>query len=90
MMQFLEAQDGEEATSPRMPGSSGVVEPLQKRKPRLSDSYFKLQDERWIPQIVDDPTLFARVLRGGRQLKHWGMREECVTRILFEIGMPSL
>ncbi len=86
MVQFIEAQDTEEAISPRMPESSGVVEPPQKRKPRLSDSYFKLEDERWIPQVVDDPTLFARVLRGGRQLKHWGLREECVTRILFESG----
>ncbi|MEO7022081.1 MAG: tyrosine-type recombinase/integrase [Ktedonobacteraceae bacterium] len=86
MMQFLEAQDSEEAPPPRMPASSGVVAPPQKRKPRLTDSYFKLEDERWIPQVVNDPTLFARVLRGGRQLKHWGMREECVTRILFESG----
>jgi site-specific recombinase XerD len=52
----------------------------------LSDSYFKLEDERWVPQVVDDLTLFARVLRGGRKLKHWGLREECVTRILFESG----
>src|SRR5712691_11025557 len=85
MIQFLEAQDNEEVSIPRMPANSGVVEPL-KRKPRLSDSYFKLEDERWVPQVVDDPTLFARVLRGGRQLKHWGLREECVTRILFESG----
>ncbi len=86
MIQFLEAQDNEEMPTPRMPAISGVVEPLKTRKPRLSDSYFKLEDERWVPQVVDDPTLFARVLRGGRQLKHWGVREECVTRILFESG----
>ena len=86
MIQFLEAQDSDKAPLPRMPASSGVVEPLKTRKPRLSDSYFKLEDERWMPQVVDDPTLFARVLRGGRQLKHWGIREECVTRILFESG----
>jgi len=86
VIQFLEAQDSEEGASPRMPARSGVVEPRKMRKPRLSDSYFKLEDERWIPQVVDDPTLFARVLRGGRQLKHWGIREECVTRILFESG----
>src|SRR6266581_1293160 len=49
----------------RDPESTGVVEPRQRRKLRLSDSYFKLEDERWIPQVVDDPTLFARVLRGG-------------------------
>lgn len=86
MMQWLETQDQEDAPLPRMPQSSGVVEPHKRRKPRLSDSYFKLEDERWVPQVVDDPTLFARVLRGGRQLKHWGLREECITRILFESG----
>lgn len=86
IVQFLEAHDSEEATAPQMPASSGVVAPPPKRTPRLSDSYFKLEDERWIPQVVDDPTLFARVLRGGRKLKYWGIREECVTRILFESG----
>jgi integrase len=86
MIQFVETQDLEDAPTPRMPADSGVVAPPKTRKPRLSDSYFKLEDERWVPQVVDDPTLFARVLRGGRQLKHWGLREECVTRILFESG----
>src|SRR5450755_2652856 len=85
-MQFIETQDGEEAPVSRMPERSGVVEPSRRRKPRLSDSYFKLEDEQWLPQVVDDPTLFARVLSGGRQLKRWGLREECVTRILFESG----
>lgn len=86
VLQLLEREDGEDGASPRMPAISGVVEPARGRKPRLSDSYFKLEEERWIPQVVDDPTLFARVLRGGRQLKQWGLREECVTRILFESG----
>jgi integrase len=35
---------------------------------------------------VDDPTLPARVLAGGRRLRRWGLREECVTRLLFESG----
>ncbi len=86
VMQVLENEDSEDVASPRMPARSGVVEPTKTRHPRLSDSYFKLEDERWVPQVVDDPTLFARVLHGGRQLKHWGVREECVTRLLFESG----
>lgn len=69
---------------PRMPDMSGVQEP--RRKQRLTDSYFKLEGEEWVPQVVDDPTFPARVLTGGRRLKGWGLREECVTRILFESG----
>lgn len=66
-----------------MPDHSGVVAP--RARARFSDSYFKLVDDDWIPQIVDDPTLPARVLAGGRAAG-WGLREECVARILFESG----
>lgn len=66
-----------------LPEISGVVPPQQKQ--RLSDSYFKLEGETWIPQIVDDPTLPRRVLTGG-QMIGWGLREECITRLLFESG----
>ena len=68
---------------PRMPQCSGVEFP--RRKQRLSDSYFKLEDEIWIPQIVDDPTLPGRILAGGRKVG-WRLREECLTRLLFESG----
>lgn len=71
---------------PRMPERSGVVPPRAKQKQRLSDSYFKLEKEEWVPQIIDDPTLPALILAGGERLKHWGDRERCVTRILFESG----
>lgn len=69
--------------APRMPDHSGVVVP--RTRARFSDSYFKLVGDDWIPQIVDDPTLPARVLAGGRTAG-WGLREECVARILFESG----
>lgn len=69
--------------TPRMPDHSGVVGP--RTRARFSDSYFKLVGDDWIPQIVDDPTLPARVLAGGRAVG-WGLREECVARILFESG----
>ena len=71
---------------PRMPAASGVTEPKSRRSPRLTTSYFKLEDGIWTPQIVDDPTLFARILAGGHGLTGWKLREECVTRILFESG----
>lgn len=80
LSQDLTAQDG----PPPMPERSGVVSPRTKR--RLSDSYFKLEKEEWIPQIIDDPALPARILAGGERLKNWGDRERCVTRILFESG----
>jgi integrase len=69
--------------TPRMPVESGVTAP--RRKQRLSDSYFKLQGEEWIPQVVDDPTLPARLLAAGRQVG-WSLRDEVVTRMLFETG----
>jgi integrase len=68
---------------PHMPDCSGME--LPRYKTRLSDSYFKLEGEEWIPQVVDDPALPGRVLAGGQRI-NWGLREECITRILFESG----
>lgn len=67
----------------RMPMESGVTAP--RRKQRLSDSFFKLQGEEWIPQVVDDPMLPTRLLGAGRQVG-WSLRDEIVTRMLFETG----
>jgi integrase len=67
---------------PRMPEVSGVVYP---RKQRLSDSYFKLVGETWIPQVIDDPEFPARVLSGGQSVG-WHLQEHCIARILFESG----
>jgi integrase len=69
---------------PRMPDISGVAAP--RRTPRLSHSYFRLVGDAWLPQVVDDPALPARVLAGGRRLPGWRLRDECVTRLLFESG----
>lgn len=69
--------------TPQMPQISGVVEP--RKKQRLSDSYFKLSGDIWIPQVIDDPQLPARVFAGGRKIG-WRLREQCITRILFESG----
>jgi hypothetical protein len=76
-----EEQRDEQDEYPRLPDMSGVEKPRPKK--RLSDSYFKLEGETWIPQIIDDPTLPAKILAGG-QLIDWNLREECVLRILFE------
>jgi integrase len=77
----VEEHLAENDPQPRMPQISGVV--AQKR--RLSDSYFKLVGEIWIPQVIDDPQLPARVLAGGRRIG-WRLREQCIVRILFESG----
>jgi hypothetical protein len=69
---------------PRMPDISGV-EPSRSHR-RLTDSFFKLVGKEWVPQIIDDPTFPVSVLSGGRKLRGWGLREECVTRLLFETG----
>jgi integrase len=68
---------------PRLPDISGVEKPRHKQ--RLSDSYFKLEGETWIPQVIDDPALPSKILAGGRMIG-WNLREECVLRILFESG----
>jgi site-specific recombinase XerC len=67
-----------------MPDVSGV-EPTRSHR-RLTDSFFKLVGREWVPQIIDDPTFPVSVLSGGRKLPGWGLREECVTRLLFETG----
>jgi integrase len=67
---------------PEMPEISGVVRP---RKQRLSDSYFKLIGESWVPQVIDDPEFPARILNGG-QRAGWRLQAQCITRLLFESG----
>jgi integrase len=80
----LEEMKEEVREFPRMSPLSGTEEPRRKR--RLSDSYYRIQGDEWLPQIVDDAKLPGLVLAGGSKVKGWGLREECVTRILFESG----
>ena len=76
--------DGADDRPPRMPDISGVEVP--RPRTRLTDSFFKLVANDWVPQIIDDPTFPVAVLTGGRKLAGWNLREECVTRLLFETG----
>src|SRR5258708_1433946 len=84
----VEARLEHEDSSPRMPDQSGVVTPQKKPAHRLSDNYFKLQHDEWLPQILDDPKLPALILEGGRKLslKYTRQRDEAVTWLLFETG----
>jgi hypothetical protein len=78
--------DCENNDPPRMPDISGV-EPIRSHG-RLTDSFFRLIGREWVPKIIDDPTFPVSVLSGGRQLPGWGLREECVTRLLFRDRWP--
>jgi site-specific recombinase XerC len=69
---------------PTMPSVSGVETPRSHK--RLTDSFFKLVGCEWMPRIIDDPTFPATVLAGGHKLPGWGLREDCITRLLFETG----
>lgn len=73
-----------DAAPPRMPELSGVVEPRHPRR-RLSDSYFKMVGEEWVPLIIDDPDFPSLISRGG-DIVGWRLRERCVTDLLFETG----
>ncbi len=70
---------------PQMPAISGVTESHHSRR-RLSDSYFRLQGDEWIPQVIDDPEFRNLILQGGSRVSGWGIREDCVTNLLFESG----
>src|SRR6266699_100992 len=84
----VEARLSQEDEVPRMPDRSGVVTPQQKPAYRLSDHYFRLRHEEWIPQILDDPKFPALILEGGKQLplEYTRKRGEVVTWLLFETG----
>lgn len=78
-----EVGQDEFSNPPRMPQISGVEKP--DTRARLTDSYFKLEGDEWVPQIIDTPDLPAQIMAAGLQL-NWQLREQCVTRILFESG----
>lgn len=74
---------------PKMPDISGVDAPRGDK--RLTDSYFKLVNDQWVPQVVTDLHLPMCIIEGGRTLrdqrgKAWGLREECIISLLFETG----
>lgn len=65
-----------------MPVESGV-DNVQYR--RSSGSYFRLRDEQWLPEIIDDPCLYNTVLEAGEKWG-WTLREQGLVRILFDSG----
>jgi integrase len=78
---FFERESG--TMLPPMPERSGVTEPRYSK--RLSDSYFRLEGEEWVPRIIDDPD-FPSLIHYGGKLVGWKLREKCVADLLFDSG----
>lgn len=75
--------EGVRVGKPRMPDIAGTEDPIPHR--RLTDSYFKLINEEWQPEIIDDPHLPYQVYQAGKQV-NWSLRETVIARLLFESG----
>lgn len=78
---------GELAHLRLMPRLSGVV--LPHARERLTDTYFKLRGEDWVPLLIDDPEFPRHIIEAGATFRSgagWGRRQELVIRILFESG----
>lgn len=67
----------------RMPSVSGVDAPTGQF--RLSENYFKYNGENWQPRTIDSKEFPESVFKAGSDFG-WGLREQCVVRILFESG----
>jgi integrase len=66
-----------------MPAVSGVDAPPPDL--RLSENYFRFVRRLWQPRSIDDPDFPGAVYAAG-QAYGWGLREQCITRTLFESG----
>ncbi len=86
VVHLLEAVAQEDAdvrrSRPKMPSESGIEEPESKRS---SDNYFRLVDDKWIPEPIDDPSLHLRLITGFGQA-HVSRRDQIIIRMAFESG----
>lgn len=69
---------------PAMPMISGVTAEPHKRR-RLTHCYYVRTGSTWVPQLINHPNFAGEVFAGGSQL-HWPLRNQVVTRLLFETG----
>ncbi|SHP98150.1 Tyrosine recombinase XerC [Mycobacteroides abscessus subsp. abscessus] len=83
LSEFRNQLEGVRKQKPRMPTIGGTEEPLEHR--RLTDSYFKIINEEWQPQIIDDPHLPFQIYQAGKKVS-WSQRETIISRMLFETG----
>lgn len=81
-------REEDEQQAPPMPPQSGVEAPRKKPSHRLTDNYYKLERDEWVPRIIDDPKLPGLILEGGQKLslKYTRQRDEVVTWLLFDTG----
>lgn len=77
--------EGVREGKPRMPKEAGTEEPLPKGARRLTDSFFKIINGEWKPQIIDDPYLPFMIYKAGKDSK-WKLRDEIITTMLFQTG----
>jgi site-specific recombinase XerD len=68
---------------PRMPQAAGTEEPISYRK--QTDSYFKIINGEWVPEIIGDWDLPYRIYLAGANTD-WSLRDEVITRFMFETG----
>lgn len=81
--QYKEDLNGVRLAKPKMPSVAGTEEPVKHR--RLTDSYFKIINEEWQPQIIDDMDLPYQIYQAGKKV-NWSQREMIISRMLFETG----
>ncbi|MEB2293321.1 site-specific integrase [Priestia megaterium] len=81
--EYKSQTEGVRTGKPRMPNVAGTEEPIPHR--RLTDSYFKLINEEWQPEIIGDIHLPYQVYQAGKQV-NWSLREMVIARLLFESG----
>lgn len=74
---------GDRDGRPRMPKAAGTEEPISFRK--ITDSYFKVINEEWVPEIIGDWDLPYRIYQAGESYR-WRLRDEVISRFLFETG----
>ncbi|MGN7300579.1 tyrosine-type recombinase/integrase [Ferdinandcohnia sp. SAFN-114] len=75
--------EGVRKDKPRMPAEAGTENATPHR--RLTDSYFKLINEEWQPEIISDIYLPYQVYQAGKKV-NWSLREVVIARMLFETG----
>lgn len=75
--------EGVRKDKPRMPAAAGTEDNTSHR--RLTESYFKLINEEWQPEIIGDIHLPYQVYQAGKKV-NWSLREVVIARMLFETG----
>lgn len=77
-------QDGERHARhrPKMPPESGIEETRRKHS---SDNYFRLVNQEWVPEPIDDPALHSHLVAGFAQA-HLSRRDQIVIRMAYESG----